>query len=123
MATSKSIRESMPGTVYRSGKPVPAAPAAPAAVDPQAESVWNWLPKHRRDLLLDISFAAVRRANTPPAGEPFMLDGSPYATPVHFAEELAEEFREQLYRLIKARGEGPYYTLKEALSVLEEHPQ
>lgn len=117
MATSKSIRESMPGTVYRAGKPVS------AAVDPEAASVWNWLPKHRRDLLLDISFAAVRRAHAPAPGEPFMIDGSPCSTPVDFAEDLAQEFKEQLYRLIKARGEGPYYTLPEAPAGLEEHPQ
>lgn len=88
--------------IYRAGQLQPSS-------DPQhvvARAVWDWLPKHRRDLLLDKAFEAVRRANTPPHGEPFIgADGVPYSDPAQFAEDLSIEFRERLFQLLDAKAD------------------
>ncbi len=121
MATAKSIREVV-GTVYRDGKAVQKlvdlhADSGSIPCDLKPSSVWSWLPARRMHLLLDECFERVKRAHTPPRGEPFIEDGRPYSDAGQFAEDLAHEFQERLYQMISARGEGPYFVLP------EDHPQ
>lgn len=71
-------------------------------------SACDWLPQHLRLRLVDEAFDAVRRAHTPPPGEPYIdATGVPYTTPADFADDLAFEFRERLLQLVGARTE-PY---------------
>ncbi|MFT3721243.1 hypothetical protein [Pseudorhodoferax sp.] len=83
------------------------------------KAVWDWLPKEKRQELLERAFAAVKRHNELPAGEDFCGEhGDPYTDAGQFAEELAEEFRERLFELLGlrdaevARG-GRYFLLGE----------
>lgn len=55
--------------------------------------------------VLRASYARAQRLNTPPAGEPFNLDGKPYATSDEFVDDLVDEFRTQLHRFVSA-GKG-----------------
>ena len=108
--------------IYQNGKPVDLSvtPTPGVCFSPeykQASAVWNWLPKHRRDLLLDKAFEAVKRANMPPPGVPFIDDkGVPYSDVGQFVEELVLEFQERLFQLAGLRSEedgspGKYFLL------------
>lgn len=108
MATTKSISS----RVYRSGKPVGKAssPAVPAPAVPQftpkLSDAWNWMPRHRLLLLVDQAVAQAKLECTPPDGEPFILDGDPYACKSDFAESLVYQFKELVYGAV-AGLDGP----------------
>lgn len=97
--------------MYRMGKPVTrgcvavssSAPAWSAVIDRRACEVWQWLPKHRRDLVLDQAFEAVRRFCTPPLGEPFVIEGKAYSTSHEFVDLLTSEFRDRLLVVLAQR--------------------
>jgi hypothetical protein len=69
----------------------------------------GWRALFPRLVVMDlarVSFSSVERLNTPPAGEPFYLDGKPYATQAEFIDDLAEEFRAQLTRYAQRSPSG-----------------
>lgn len=85
-------------TVYRCGAVADSEAARPALVSRR----WRQLfPRRQFVDVVNLAFARVERLNSPPRGQPFMLDGKPYATDEEFIEDLCEELREQLAAYLK----------------------
>ena len=120
MAKQKCIPALGKGAIYRDGKlsSRPADAAGVTVVVPALSTgvqgdVTGWLTLEIRQRLLEKSFEAVKRFNTPPAGESFIDEhGQPYSTPDEFAEQLADEFRERLFEILGLRDvDGVKYFL------------
>lgn len=96
-------------TVYRAGvpeefsNPVGRPPASSALSDALRPSLvfrrWRQLfPRRRLVGLVHVAFDRVERLNTPPKGQPFVVQGKPYASDEEFIQDLCEELRERLLR-------------------------
>lgn len=82
-------------TVYRAGRPVGAD--AHSVRPPLVSKRWRELfPRRQFVDLVNVAFARVERLNSPPRGQPFVVQGKPYATDEEFIDDLCEELREQL---------------------------
>jgi len=64
------------------------------------------LPMKAVQDMLRASYARTQRLNTPPAGQAFIVDGVPYATPPEFVDDLVDELRAQLLRYLATGKEG-----------------
>lgn len=63
---------------------------------------WRQLfPRRQFVDVANLAFARVERLNSPPRGQPFVVDGKPYATDEEFIEDLCAELREQLAAYLK----------------------
>lgn len=83
--------------VYANGRPVVSARAAGACWPVQR--VWrNRFPRAVVETAVSVAFGRADRFCTPPAGESFVVDGRPYATPDEFIDCLVEELSQALRR-------------------------
>lgn len=85
-------------TVYRCGAVVAGGVARPALISKR----WRQLfPRRQFVDVVNAAFARVERLNTPPRGQPFVVDGKPYATDEEFIDDLCDELRQQLVSYLR----------------------
>lgn len=91
--------------VYVSGLPVVTARAHGQSWPVQR--TWrNRFPRVLVESVMTVSFGRADRYCTPPAGEPFIVGGQPYATPEEFIDSFLDEVRAGLLKHLADTGQS-----------------